>query len=406
VTGTHSRRALGIALSALIAAVGFSALAAPAAAATAESCTRTLPTGTSTLSVPFGGGSYDVRVHVPAAAAAGALPLVLDLHGSNSNGTVQAGISGLSTVADAEGFIVVNPSGAIGAPSFAQTLPEGNWGWNVPGVPLTSGTFPPAGSRDDVAFLSAVVEAVDAQGCVEDGAVFATGFSGGGRMASALACARADLFAAVAPVAGLRAGRADTAAPATIEAGSCAPSQPVAVQSFHGTADAVNPYPGNTDPRWGYSVATAGAGWAALDGCDAAPVTTPVTTTVSRIAFPGCEGGSDVEYYEITGGGHTWPGTSVDLETLGLGVVDRSITASTLMWDFFAAHARVAAAPEPTTPPAPSAPAQPPVDAPVTTAPQRELAATGPETADAAWLALAAMIIGASAVVAVRRRTA
>ncbi len=344
MTPRSPQRATGIAVAALIAAAGLGATAAPASAATVDACTRTLPTGDSTLSVPFAGTAYDVPVHVPAGAA-GELPLVLDLHGSNANGTVQAQISGLAAIADAEGFIVANPSGAIGAPDFAQTLPEGNWGWNVPGVPLTSGTFPPAGSRDDVAFLTAVVDAIDAQGCLADGSVFATGFSGGGRMASALACNRADVFAAVAPVAGLRAGRADTAALATIEAGSCAPSEPLAVLSFHGTADAVNPYPGNTDPRWGYSVAAAAAGWAALDGCEATPTSTQATATATRIAYTGCADGGAVEYYELAGGGHTWPGTSFDLSPLG--ATDLSVSASALMWDFFEANARTAAVVEP-----------------------------------------------------------
>lgn len=403
MTPPSTRRAAAIAIAALIATAGLGAIAAPASAATADACTRTLPAGDSTLSVPFGGTAYDVPVHVPASAA-GDLPLVLDLHGSNNNGTVQAQISGLAGIADTEGFIVANPSGAIGAPAFAQTLPEGNWGWNVPGVPLTSGTFPPAGSRDDVAFLSAVVEAIDAQGCVAEGSVFATGFSGGGRMASALACARADLFAAVAPVAGLRAGRADTAAPATIEAGSCAPSQPVAVLSFHGTADQVNPYPGNADPRWGYSVATAAAGWAALDGCDAAPTSTVTTATATRIAFAGCAEGGAVEYYELAAGGHTWPGTTVDLSPLG--ATDRSISASALMWDFFEANARTAAVVEPpvaSPAPSPGTPVAPPV---AEQAP-RELAATGPASVIAsASLAIGLALIGASAIGAARRRRA
>ncbi|WP_284232105.1 alpha/beta hydrolase family esterase [Arenivirga flava] len=391
----------GIAVAALIAAAGLGAAAAPASAATADACTRTLPAGASSIPVPFGGATYAVPVHVPAGAT-GELPLVLDLHGSNANGTVQAQISGLAAVADAEGFIVANPSGAIGAPAFAQTLPDGNWGWNVPGVPLTSGTFPPDGSRDDVAFLTAVVEAIDAQGCVAEGSVFATGFSGGGRMASALACSRADVFAAVAPVAGLRAGRADPAALATIEAGSCAPTRPVAVLSFHGTADVVNPYPGNADPRWGYSVAAAAAGWAALDGCDATPTSTTATATATRIAFAGCAEGGAVEYYELAGGGHTWPGTTVDLSALG--ATDASVSASALMWDFFEANARTAAAEEPpVASPAPSAPAAPPS---AEQAP-RELAATGPASVLAAIsLAIGLALIGASAVGAARRRRA
>jgi polyhydroxybutyrate depolymerase len=45
-----------------------------------------------------------------------------------------------------------------------------------------------------------------------------------------------------------------------------------------------------------------------------------------------------VVLYKVLGGGHTWPGTSVDLSPLG--VTTQEIVASELLWDFFAAHPR------------------------------------------------------------------
>lgn len=338
----RSRGAAGLLLAA--AALPLTLVATPAAAATAapegghaRTCVRALPAGTSTLEVSFQATTYPVRVHVPEAPRRRTLPLVLDLHGSNANASVQADISDLSEVADDEGFIVANPQGAI---AFPQTLPEGNWAWNVPGVPLTSGTFPPDGSRDDVAFLAAVVRTVDARGCVDDDRVYATGFSGGGRMASALACARSDVFAAVAPVAGLRAGRPDPADTTEPDPTSCDPTRPVAVVTFHGTADQVNPYQGNGDLRWGYPVQLAAQTWAELNDCRVGPKTTTISANVTRSTWSRCDRRADVVLYEVTGGGHTWPDTDVDLEGLGLGPVTREINASQIMWDFFAAHRR------------------------------------------------------------------
>ncbi|NQX26175.1 alpha/beta hydrolase [Microbacteriaceae bacterium VKM Ac-2854] len=406
-----------IALLALIGAVGLSTVVATPATATTADCSRSLPAGTSTVSVPFAGTNFDVLVHVPDVAADESLPLVLDLHGSNSNGTVQAGISGLADVADAEHFIVAEPTGAI---AFPTTLEGGNWAWNVPGVPLTSGTLPPDGSRDDVAFLSTVVESLSASGCVDPGSVFATGYSGGGRMASALACTRADLFAAVAPVAGLRAGRADTADLSTIEAGSCAPSQPVSVVTFHGIDDAVNPYLGNTDPRWGFSVPVAAAGWAVLDECDTVPTETTITEQITLTTAADCADGTAVELYTIAGAGHTWPGTAVDLEASGLGVVNRDISASQLMWDFFAAHARSSAVtptPEPTVEPtaeptvAPTAaptPTSTPTAVPTVVSTGSDgsaLAATGVNAAAPLWLALGLLLLGGVGIVRARRHS-
>ncbi|MBD3942293.1 prolyl oligopeptidase family serine peptidase [Microbacterium sp. NEAU-LLC] len=345
---TARSRMRRIALAALAAStLGASlAIAVPATAAPPASpgqsgehpCTRTLAAGTSTVAVDFDGASYDVLVHVPQAPAAKALPLVLDLHGSNNNGGLQAQVSGLAAVADREGFIVAEPTGDL---AFPATLPGGNWAWNVPGVPLTSGVYPGADARDDVAFLRAVVDELDAAGCVDDRRVYATGYSGGGRMASALACEASDLFAAIAPVSGLRAGRPDPADLTRPEAGTCEPANPVAVVTFHGTADFVNPWEGNTaDARWGYSTTVAAQTWAGINECAAGPVASAVSPSVTATSWTHCDGHGDVVVYEVAGGGHTWPGAAIDMNGFGLGSMTTEISASEIMWDFFAAHPR------------------------------------------------------------------
>ena len=62
----------------------------------------------------------------------------------------------------------------------------------------------PAGSANDVKFLSSLVGGLEHMYCVNPLAVYATGFSGGARGVSQLACDDSTLFAAVAPVSGLR----------------------------------------------------------------------------------------------------------------------------------------------------------------------------------------------------------
>jgi polyhydroxybutyrate depolymerase len=42
--------------------------------------------------------------------------------------------------------------------------------------------------------------------------------------------------------------------------------------------------------------------------------------------------------YEVAEGGHTWPGTDVDLSALG--ATTQEINASQTMWEFFKAHPR------------------------------------------------------------------
>jgi polyhydroxybutyrate depolymerase len=88
------------------------------------------------------------------------LPLVLDLHGSGGTSTGQASNSGFETLAARERFAVA-------------TLEAENARWNVP----------VASERpDDVAYVSDVIDHVAARVCIDAARVYATGFSGGGRM--------------------------------------------------------------------------------------------------------------------------------------------------------------------------------------------------------------------------------
>ncbi|GAA5195288.1 extracellular catalytic domain type 1 short-chain-length polyhydroxyalkanoate depolymerase [Microbacterium jejuense] len=337
------RTAVTVAIAAAAASV---AVAAPAAAVPAAagspnvgSCTPTLAPGTSQLNVVSQGGTYSVRVHTPPTARGTKLPLVLDLHGSNNNSTIQSMVSGLDALADEKGFIVVEPNGAVDygiVPGIGQA-----YAWNVPGVPTTANAYPAPGTRDDVQFLVDVIAQVGAAGCVDANRVYATGNSGGARMASALACAEPKLIAAIAPVSGLRAGRPDPAAPSTIDTATCDPQHPVPVVTFHGTADPINPYQGNAlDPRWGYTVLDAAERWADIDHCTASATATPVSAHVTRTSWTSCRAGGAVEVYTVAGAGHTWPGSLVPMGDFGMGSMTTEISASAIMWDFFAAHPR------------------------------------------------------------------
>ena len=95
---------------------------------------------------------------------------------------------------------------------------------------------------DDVTFLTDLVGVLEHRYCIDSTQVYATGFSGGARMASQLACDASNVFAAVAPVSGLR------------RPTPCPASRPVPVIAFHGTADPVDPYNGNGQAYWTYSV--------------------------------------------------------------------------------------------------------------------------------------------------------
>ena len=96
---------------------------------------------------------------------------------------------------------------------------------------------------------------LDQNYCIDRNRVFATGFSGGARMASQLACDASKIFAAVAPVSGLR------------FPSPCPSTRAVPVAAFHGTADPVDPYAGHGQKYWTYSVPVAAGRWAVHNRC-------------------------------------------------------------------------------------------------------------------------------------------
>ncbi|MCS7478469.1 glycosyl hydrolase [Umezawaea endophytica] len=285
---------------------------------TSTSCTRTVSPGERTLPVTFAGTTYQVTAYVP--AATGTLPLVLNLHGSTGTGAGQLSYSDMKAAADRDRYLVVAPSGAI---------PSGSgYVWNVPGVGA-----PPAGARDDVAFLDQVVATLAGPLCADTTRVYGTGYSGGGRMISAYACARPGGIAAIAPVAGLRAGRPDPSNTTRPETQSCQPGRGVPVVAFHGRQDATNPYDGGGSDVWKYSVPAAQQRWATIGGCGANPATAQVSSHVSRSTYTGCGQGAEVVLYSVSDGGHTWPGAPS--ESAGNGTTTREISANSLMWQFF-----------------------------------------------------------------------
>jgi polyhydroxybutyrate depolymerase len=157
------------------------------------------------------------------------------------------------------------------------------------------------------------------------------GLSNGGGMTYILACELAGHVAAVGFVSG---GYFEPE-------GGCRPSRPMPVIAFHGNADELVPYEGGrlfVAPLPFAPVRSWVDGWVARDGC--APGTTEaVSPHVTRQAYTRCAGGSEVVFYTIDGGGHTWPGGE-DLPAFIAGHTTHEIDASRLMWAFFEKHAR------------------------------------------------------------------
>jgi polyhydroxybutyrate depolymerase len=259
--------------------------------------------GLSEHTLESGGLGRRFLLRLPAASAGEKLPVVLNLHGTGGTPEDQLALSGLEQLLGARRFALVAPAG------YERV-------WNVP---------PEANKPDDVRFIADVLDAVAELACVDRARVYATGFSGGGRMSSQLACDLSTRIAAVAAIGGVR------------FPGPCAQARPFPVLAFHGTADDVNPYAGGGRPYWQTSVEAAIDGWATHNRC-AARTEEPTATSVQRIAYgAGC---TEVVLYRIAGLGHVWPSEPLvtappaPSEAVSAG----ETTANEILWAFFARH--------------------------------------------------------------------
>jgi polyhydroxybutyrate depolymerase len=323
-----------------LAAVAAAALAAAGCAAGAEAgaaptpsaaCSPTWEQGRTDLAYTFEGAERHASVFMPEGAHPAAA--VFALHGSNNNIDLILSVSELEQTAAEEGFVLVVPQGSV--PGNA----DGLWAWNVPGVVTTAEVGTPTDSADDVDFLADLVDRVKSEGCVDD--VFATGYSGGGRMISATACERPGLFDAIAPVDGLRAGVPEEQGDGgwAPDPATCDPASGTPVLSFAGTADPINPYDGGGAGYWQYGVQTAVERWASIDGCGEPSVDSP-TPGVSVTTYADCAAGPVVSYV-IDGMGHTWPGRALEAQAgyaSVLGATTDLVDANEVMWDFFSAQ--------------------------------------------------------------------
>jgi polyhydroxybutyrate depolymerase len=71
-------------------------------------------------------------------------------------------------------------------------------------------------------------------------------------------------------------------------------------------------------------------------GCAATPAEQRLSPMVLLRRFTGCRAGGAVDFYAIEGGGHTWPGSPIDVARLG--VTTKEISASETLWTFFTQH--------------------------------------------------------------------
>jgi len=260
----------------------------------------------------FDGESRSYRIYIPSIYdSSQPVPLVMALHGLGDNANNFQGV-GFNDVADTVNFIAVYPN----------ALPDpllGGSAWNT-------GIYP-GNNYDDVGFLNALLDTIEAGYSIDTNRIYCTGFSLGGFMTYRMACESGARFAAVASVAG--------SLPAPSIA-ACYPEE-MSVLHIHGTSDQTIPYNfGNI-----YVVVTnLGADstthyWASHNNCDfpAAHDSLPNLKndglTFEKFSYTECGNSSEVILFKANGMTHTWPYSPAN-----------DIDATAEIWSFFSRHSK------------------------------------------------------------------
>lgn len=250
------------------------------------------------------GADREFILYVPAVDHDDALPLVLSLHGSGNIPQSQVDVSHFDILAERHGFAVVFPAGA-----FTNSITARSWNANKEeGV-------------DDIQFVRDMIKEVSGMLNIDQSRIYTSGYSGGARMSSRLACELSDVLAAAAPVAGLQ------------YPDDCILKRAIPIIAFHARDDQVNNYVLGKEsrPYWRMGVETALDKWRQANACSLANTVVQLSGNVSRYIWADCEDSAEINYYLSEKGGHTWAGADSSS-------INNDIDSTALIWEFFSRH--------------------------------------------------------------------
>jgi len=243
------------------------------------------------------------------------MPVVLSLHGATEGIRLHKDYSRVHEVGDTSGFITV----------YAKGIPRC---WNTG---LAWNSFPIINSMiNDVGFISALIDTIDAQYDIDLSRIYCCGFGQGGAMAYKLLGEHGQRFAAIASVNGL-------INPNLVE--TCQPVRNFPIFHFHGTEDEFEPWYGGADNNLWTGPETINF-WLEKNGCSTFADTVSLPdidstdgSTVEKISYNNCQGDGCLIFYKILNGGHNWPG--VPVQYFWEGNKNMDINAGVEIWNFF-----------------------------------------------------------------------
>lgn len=282
------------------------------------SCAAPTP-GAHDVVMTVDGKEQKVRVFVPSAADGTVLPTVIDWHASGESASIQEATSGYEVLAEAEDFVVAHPE--FWTPAYEFNAPD---------------EIDAEREATALAYANALIDELVANWCADPARVYSTGFSLGSLFTARLVCTLSDRIAAAVSVDGI------------FHADDCTPPRAVPYMAFHGTLDPVLPFDSTVEAKFGGDPDFLAqvpldefAEFAADAGCEPTSVETTVDTEVVQHDYVGCDDGTTRTFFEIVGGGHTWPGSDGEAARwagMGIGETTEQINATKVGWDFMRHH--------------------------------------------------------------------
>jgi len=272
-------------------------------------------------------------VHVPPGFdGKSKVPVVFMLHGAGGSGEGVMPETGWDTKSDREGFIAVFPDGTPPHPLLPARFLTNPRLWNDGSGRGAIGVD----NVDDLGFISAMIDFLEAHYSADAARIYCTGFSNGASMTFSVGLNLANRIAAIAPVAGHLWQREKSLA------------YPVPLLYIVGTDDPLNPLGGGkVKLPWEAiqdrpPIEDSLKEWERMLGCGP-EVQTARSKGVLEVAYDQCAKGGEVEYYRVDGLGHIWPGGKNRLPEKFVGKPSDALNATDVIWEFFKAHPRTPA---------------------------------------------------------------
>jgi poly(3-hydroxybutyrate) depolymerase len=230
--------------------------------------------------------------------------------------------TGFSTLADQAGFAVLYPDGLLKS-NGGQT----NWAYFFNDF------------NDDVGFFRQLIGAVQASVGPDPKRIYVTGLSSGALMSHRLGVQLSDLVAGIGVVEGALFNGNPLPVPRAVD--------PVSVLILHGDLDTTIPYCGSPT---GASQEQSFNYWSGTSADSCSSFDTPVAlcdprgniTAVVEKDATNCSGNTEVKFYKLIGGVHTW--YTVPMNVSGQVPFNpdfnsnTGITTRDILWSFFATH--------------------------------------------------------------------